>query len=365
MSPSDESQPYAGADKSYWPLTLTFTQVAGLLNFELADHPVYDGAELQWFDDDVHGTGMLVFLSRRSDKTVDYYSDPHLELDRNRYEIGGGIRSWNPTQFDISRFEITPDGVTAEVRFSDVEGRSVEISIDDRDGVPRQRAALLAPVSANIERPTSLMLVWMPSFDLVHKAAAEPVIRFDGADARIGRLPGARLHRRHLIKYAGPVLVLEVNRNHDGPISTLSSDEHYQLTADGRLASLAADVDGHQAQLVLEPGLPHLGRNVKQASAHGRWRVAIDGAVLTGGSWSTILDSQDVKIDFVVDQRWRPGPLPWLMRIVTTVVPVFRQWPTTYRWRCDVHRAPVPRVTSRWERSSGRGATAYRRFMRS
>ncbi|HSJ22246.1 MAG TPA: hypothetical protein VK964_16880 [Nocardioidaceae bacterium] len=365
MSPSDEPPPYAGGDKSQWPLTLTFSQVAGLLNFELADHPVYDGAELQWFDDDVHGTGMLVFLSRRVDKTVDYYIDPHLALDRDGYEIGGGIRSWNPTQFDVSRFAITPDGVTAEVRFSDVEGRSVEIAIDDRDGRPRQRGALLAPVSANIERPTSLMLVWMPSFDLVRKTATEPLIRFDGADARIGRLPGARLHRRHLIKYAGPVLVLEVNREHDGPISALSSDEHYQLTADGRLTSLTADVDGHQAHLVLEAGLPHLDRNVQQASVHGRWRVTIDGVLLTGGSWSTLSSSEEVEIDFVVDQRWRPGALPWLMRIVTTVVPVFRQWPTTYRWCCEVHRAPVPRVTSRWERSSGRGATAYRRLTRS
>ena len=27
-----------------------------MLNFELADHPVYDGGELQWFDDEDHGT---------------------------------------------------------------------------------------------------------------------------------------------------------------------------------------------------------------------------------------------------------------------------------------------------------------------
>jgi hypothetical protein len=348
---------------SRWPLTLTFGTVSGLLNFELADHPLYDGAELQWFDDDVHGTGMLVFLSRRIDKTVDYYSDPLLEIDRSAYQIGGGIRSWNPTQFDASKFEITSDGVTAEVRFDDVGGRSVEISIDDRDGRPRQRAALLAPVSANIERPSSLMLVWLPGFDLVHKTGVEPVIRFDGTDARIGRLPGARFHRRHLIKYAGPVLILQVNRDQDGPMSALRSDARYQVATDGRLTTLVADADGHQAQLVLKPGLPDLDRLVHQPSAHGRWRADIDGALLTGGTWSTVSVSGGVRIDLDVDQRWRPGPLPWLMRIVTTVVPMFRRWPTTYRWRCEVQRTPDPSITSRWERSPARGSSSYRRVM--
>ena len=50
------------------PLSLTVDPLAAMLNCELADHPVYDGLELQWFDDDVHGTGMLAFLSRREDR---------------------------------------------------------------------------------------------------------------------------------------------------------------------------------------------------------------------------------------------------------------------------------------------------------
>jgi hypothetical protein len=30
-----------------------------MLNFEIADHAIYDGLELQWFDDVAHGTGPM------------------------------------------------------------------------------------------------------------------------------------------------------------------------------------------------------------------------------------------------------------------------------------------------------------------
>lgn len=43
-------------------------------NFEIADHPVYHGLELQWFDDAAHGTGMLAFLGRRDSHVFDYYA---------------------------------------------------------------------------------------------------------------------------------------------------------------------------------------------------------------------------------------------------------------------------------------------------
>ena len=54
-----------------WPPALRTDSSDGMLNFEIADHPIYDGLELQWFDDAAHGTGMLAFLTRRD--RVDYY----------------------------------------------------------------------------------------------------------------------------------------------------------------------------------------------------------------------------------------------------------------------------------------------------
>src|SRR5215210_2333534 len=176
------------------PFSLSLSPIARLLNFELSADPVYDGLELQWFDDDVHGRGLLAFLSRRGDRRVDYYLERGLRLDPSGYEIGGGTGSWTETGFLVARLEIADDGVDAEVRFTDVDGRSIDVRVDDRDGRRRRRAQLLAPVSAGIDRPKALLLVWLSGFDLVHVTSTRPTIRIGGRDVSTGRLPGARLH---------------------------------------------------------------------------------------------------------------------------------------------------------------------------
>jgi hypothetical protein len=342
------------------PISLRISELACMLNFELADHPVYDGGEVQWFDDEVHGTGMLVFLSRRGSRQVDYYLQSGLRVDRAGYEIGGGTGSWTEVGFEVARLAVADDGVDAEVRFTDVDGRAIEIRVDDRDGRPRRPAGLLAPVSDGIERPVSLLLVWMPRFDLVQVTGAPPVIRIDGVDAPIGRLPGQRLHRRHLVKYAAPVVTVEVNADRDG----LLTDEgagRIRVDEVGGIQEVGAEHAGHQARLRLAPAMPDLPAMDDGASAAGRWRIDVDEVRLTGGTWSTARDRDEVTVAMDVDERWTPGRLPWLMRVVTTVVPVFRRWPTTYRWRAQVRLGAVPTLTARWERTGTERGRGYRR----
>lgn len=183
------------------PFALTAEPIARFLNCEL-DDPTYDGLELQYFDDTAHGRGLLAFLSRRADRLVDYYAEPGLALDPATFTVGGGVGAWTETTFDIARLLVADDGVNAEVRFTDVAGRVIEVRIDDRDGRPRRRAELLAPVGAAIDPPGALLLVYLHGFDLVRTGSATASIRIDGRVASPGRLPGVRLHRRHLIKHA-------------------------------------------------------------------------------------------------------------------------------------------------------------------
>jgi hypothetical protein len=340
------------------PFSLRVGEIAGMLNFELADHPVYEGAELQWFDDDDHGTGMLVFLSRREGRRVDYYTQRGLRVDRAGYELAGGTGTWVEVDFDVARLVVADDGVDAEVAFTDVEGRRVEVRVDDRDGRTRRRGGLLAPVGAGIDRPTSLLLVWMPRFDLVRATGAAPVIRIDGAAARTGRLPGQRLHRRHLVKYAAPVVAVEVNRADRG--EDAGADGATGLDDEGAVETLRAARAGHRAELRLDPPFPDL-RTVPDGTRRGRWEVGVDGTPLTGGAWSLARRGALVEVGLDADRRWEPGRLPWLMRLVTTVMPVFRRWPTTYRWRAVVRLDPPTSLTGRWERTGGDGGRGYRR----
>jgi hypothetical protein len=343
------------------PLSLRVDEIAGMLNFELADHPVYDGGELQWFDDDVHGTGMLAFLSRRDSRRVDYYAQRGLRVDRGGYEIGGGTGSWTEIDFDVARLVVSEQGVDAEARFTDIDGRAVEIRVDDRDGRPRRPAGLLAPVSAGIELPINLLLVWMPRFDLVRLTGTPPVLRIDGVDVATGRLPGMRVHRRHLIKYAAPVVTVELNRTDAGTLRGATADQHMALDSAGALREVSTAHAGHRARLLLDPAVPDLAGLADGAPAAGRWHVEIDGVRLTGGTWSAARAGDDVAVELDVDERWKPGRLPWLMRLVTTVVPVFRRWPTTYRWRARVRVGSEPTMSARWERTGGERGRGYRR----
>lgn len=360
------------------PLSLKVEPIARMLNCELADDPLYDGLELQWFDDDVHGTGMLAFLSRRADRRVDYYLQGGLRLDPAGYQIGGGTGAWTETEFEVARLEITAGGVDAAATFTDVDGRLIEISVDDRDGRARRRGHLLAPVSANIDDPTSLLLVWLQGFDLVRTTATRAEIRIGGREASTGRLPGARLHRRRLIKYAAPLCAVELNRNHQGPLAldgTVTSAGPWSLSRSGvrleladdgyRVAALVAARGGHSARVALDPPLPDVSGLADGAVEAGAWHVSVDGARLTGGRWTATRSGDRVELGLDVLERWRPGPLPWLMRVVTTVVPVFRRWPTTYRWRAVVQLGPAPTMTSRWERTGSGSGQSYRRATRS
>ncbi|EYR63906.1 hypothetical protein N866_17355 [Actinotalea ferrariae CF5-4] len=360
------------------PHALRVDGVAAMLNAELADDPVYDGIELQRFDDDVHGTGMLVFLSRRDDRTVDYYAEPGLRLDRAGYRIGAGTRSWTETDLGTARLDVLQDGVVAAVRFTDVDGRLVEVDVDDRDGRPRRRARLLAPVSAGIDRPCSLLLVWLGGFDLVRVTARRPVIRIDGRTASTGRLPGVRLHHRHLIKYAAPLCSVELNRDAGGPAGLGGPHEdaggddaradagaatgRVEATADGTaVRRITAARAPHTAAVTFEPPFPDLRALAPGDPASGRWWLEADGARLTGGAWSAARADDVVDVALDVHERWRPGRLPLLMRVVTAVVPVFRRWPTTYAWRATVDLGNPQQVSGGWHRTGGQDGAAYRR----
>jgi hypothetical protein len=47
---------------------------------------------------------------------------------------------------------------------------------------------------------------------------------------------------------------------------------------------------------------------------------------------------------------------------VTRLAPVFRTWPTTYRWTGTVTLGNQPAMTARWERKGDQRDESYRRL---
>src|SRR5690606_4032577 len=116
----------------------------------------------------------------------------------------------------------------------------------------------------------------------------------------------------------------------------------------GRVAAVRATQGNATAEVRFHPALPP----VPDRSETGSWHVVIDGVPITGGTWTTEPDGDGVNVSLDVTRRWKPmgGQSP-LMRIVTRVAPVFRQWPTTYRWEGRIDPAATPvTISGRWFR---------------
>jgi hypothetical protein len=140
-----------------------------------------------------------------------------------------------------------------------VADRPVQVRIDDRNGRPRHRATLLAPVGAVIEDPASLSLFVMGGCDLVRRSGRAFDVRIDGRPVATGRLPVGWLHRRRLVKYTADPTVVVCNQAHDGPVATVDPRAPGEVEVDprsGGIAALRARNRGHRARLELAPALP-------------------------------------------------------------------------------------------------------------
>jgi hypothetical protein len=196
--------------------------------------------------------------------------------------------------------------------------------------------------------------VWLPAFDVVRTGRHPPVPRVGGAGLKVGRLPGEGLHRRRLIKYAAPVALIQVLPD---PRSGGPADAQPLGTAPDGVAEAVGD--SGTVRLAFDPALPDLTALPDGARRDGSWSVSADAVRLTGGRWFVERDGDQVQAGLDVTEHWRPRRLPLVMRVVTTVVPVFRRWPTTYRWRAVL--GPGGQTTGGWTRVSSAHGDDYRR----
>ena len=282
------------------PFDLTVDVINRMLNFEIADDPVYTGLEMQAFDDDSeYGRGVLAFLTRRDDGRAYVYRQPGLRLDPREFQVGRGLGGWVEATLDPARLDITDHGVDAALRFRDDAGHDIEVRIDDRGRRRRRPARLLAPFGAEVEDPTSLLLAYMRRFDLLHRPGREFRILIDGREVRTGSLPGGWLLRRRLVKYAADIVVVRLNQAEDGPLTALDPlARAVEFDDRSGIAGVTAARGGHRARLDLCPALPDLSGLEPGAGASGAWDLSVDELRIEG-TWSA--RRSDKRVDLVMD----------------------------------------------------------------
>jgi len=348
------------------PFALKIDLLDRMLNFEITGNPHYSGLEIQGFDDPVHGQGILVFLGRSDDGRTDVYFERGLRLDPASYAVGNGLGKWLETEFEIASLDVDASGVRANVCFADTEGRLIEVRAGDLTPRGRRTAAFLAPMGAAITEPRSLPLIWMSKFDLLRRTGPSPIVRIDEREVNLGRLPAEWLIRRRLIKITSDLCAVYINPSQEDPVP-MDKLETGGETVGGEcgIEALAGSAGGHQARLTFDPPFPDLSEPSSVGSSTGTWSATIDGTPIVGGAWQVGPRNGEVRVDLEVIDGWQPKGLPLLMSIVTRVAPVFRSWPTTYRWTATIAGGGRPTMTSQWSRTDGDRGESYRSFTRS
>lgn len=340
-----------------FPFRLKFDPMKALFVISIKGDPEFEGLEPQTFDDPINGKGMRI-LRYHKDGLVDVYWQPGVHVDRLSFKIGKGTADFAETDITPARLEVTDTGVDLHYAFTDLQGRINELTI--RENAPGKKGfPLLAPISANIENPIQFNVVYLPNFDLLQRPGTIISGRIGDRAVKLDSIPMIlHGHRIWLARYGVGTVIgvlnppmnkpVEVELNGTG-IAELDGMSVFTDTT-GNLSRLIAGPETSNVEISFYPGFPNLLNFPDGSSANGRWYFNAAGRRITGGTYSVMNSGGEIAIKLEVLDHWKPESIPFAVRILTTVVGVFRTWPSTYRWSGYVKMGPEPALTGKWER---------------
>ena len=363
LGPPRESQQPAGTDDLLVPITLELAPIRRLLVIDVADDPVYRGLEPQVLDGP-HGRG-LVLLAYRHDGHVELYAESKLEVDSSGYDgLGKGLLLTDRTSFDQARFDVTEDGLKVDAAFTATTGRRFDVHIHEHLAEPRDRFPVLAPVGGAFDSPEFFPFLWLPGLSFVPARGTEAVLQVDGVKRTIPRLPlpiGGR--RCMMARYDPDVMVCQVNPSWiravpRAPASAPSRPSEGGVDivdAGGQpgIARVHVSQGAHTCSALLDPPLPDLERLPSSARREGAIMLQADGVTELRGRYAIERTADRITLDIGQLGPWRTRQRRPLLAVLFRL-PIFRRWPTTYRWQAtlDLVDSPdsAPRLDSRWLR---------------
>ncbi len=343
------------------PIRVGIDPMERLLVATFKGDPEFEGFEPQVFDDPVNGRGMRV-LRYRKDGKVDVYWQPGVKVDRNTFVVGAGIGDFAETIIEPTHFEITERGVDLHVAFTDAQGRKVELRVLE-DAPGKHGFPLLAPVGAGIKKPRQLFLVYMPGIDLVRRTGSLFEGRIGDRTLSPASLPILLDWQRVLfIRYAAKPIIGTLNPPMSKPLIIempapgSAEVDGMMIVADekGSVTSISTGLEPRHVKLDFTPAFPNLPDIPGGGSASGHWSIRIAGVLITGGYYNASSRGDHAAIELDVTEQWKPSGLPLWMELFTSIVRMFRTWPTTYRWQGFVDLGEASVMSGAWERKGGK-----------
>lgn len=325
---------------SWLPLTMALQPIESLVVIDLDGHPDVVSIEIQRLTGDA---GLRVLWMRR-DGLLEVATQAGAGAPAPVARVGKGLARSATVALDAARFD-TSDGLDVEVAVPDSSGRLWEVVVR-APAPPAGRSPFLAPVGAGVEHPDRLFAVQMVDFALIG-VRSNVQVRVDGTAIAITRLPRAVAPTGvYLARWAPEVVVADLlpdgGTADETTVESSSGSVNFR-TGQGRRSAALEFVDG-------------LPRSADWPEGDSDWpfRFVVAGACVASGVLKVrrVVDQVDLAID--VTRGWSPSRIGALARLVATLQPQMRSWPTTYRWEGGLDlAAPEDLTSSRWSRTGG------------
>lgn len=336
-----------------------------LVNIENDPDSIYIGFEPQVFDDEITGTGMLV-IAWRSDGMVDVYHQSTLSPDPDGYDIvGQGLNNMVAREMKEAILEINDQGAQAAVSFEDIYGRLIGIKLTENSTRPRRPFGPLAPMGLAAENPSAMPLILLHDFYFVRRNNTELSVTINGRNHAPDMLPlPIDFSRMTFARYCPDPLIATLNPAFDGILKSFPWNENLTVHHDDHIVELALNqnvpeirkisrIHGqHTISMAFSPAFPN-PEVFEGEFSEGRFEIS--GDVSTGfirGEYKVMRSGDSLVIEMIPTEGWVPNESKLSLRFLYTVEPMFRQWPTTYRWSAEIKQDDDAsfRMRSNWER---------------
>ncbi len=356
------------ADELLVPITLALSPVRRLLIIDIKGDPNYRTLEPQVLDG--AGGDVLVLLAYRHDGRVELYVPSGHDVDASGYEgLGEGLVGIQHSAFEVARFELAEDGLRLDLALAAPNGRRFGLRLHEHLHGPRDQFPVLAPVGGAFEAPAFFPFIWLPGMSFVPVRGTDVKVRVDGWARDVRRLPLPIGGRRCLMaRYDPDALVCQLNPDNVRIPTRVAARTTGESLAPGvdvveigggsGVAAVRVGRGDHTSAVLLDPPLPDLRSVADAFHRQGTISIQADHAIELRGRYefSRFGDRVDLAIE---------GFEPWRTRLRRPLLaalfhlPIFRRWPTTYRWHASLDLAATPEeLISRWTRCPKRWPSA-------
>jgi hypothetical protein len=355
-------EPPTEAGELLVPIILQLAPIRRLLVIDIEGDPTYRTLEPQLLDD--AAGDLVLLLAYRHDEHLEVYAPTGRDVDPAGYTgLGKGLEGIHHGEFEQGRFEVTGDGLKLDLAVTASNGRRFDLHLHEHLTGPRDRIPTLAPVGGSFDTPEFFPFLWLPGLSFVPVQHTQVDVRVDGASRSIPRLPVPLGGRRCLMaRYDPDVQVCQVNPDSvhvptrvpaqptPGPrvpgADVVETDDGYGI------AAVRVGRDGHTCAALLDPPLPDLQALPVPARRSGAILLQADDSTELRGRYE--LTRTEGRVDLLIEGfgPWRTRTRRPLLAVLFRL-PVFRRWPTTYRWQAtlDLTATAQQPLISRWSRS--------------